>query len=123
MIDKLRTAVLKVQWLKPIFVVIAVASIAMFAYVIFGQSGMAKDDYYLLPSVVMLLWSLVACALLFTFVHVPEKPDKSIGFFRRIGIRCKRGYYYILAILSLGTTLAMLLVSFRVVRIWLGDYG
>jgi len=123
MIDKLRTAVLKVQWLKPVFVVFALAAAGMFGYVIFGQTGLAKDDYYLLPSVIALLWSLVACAFLFTFPFVPEAPDKSLGFFRRIGVRIKRGYYRLLAFFCLGTTLAMLVVSFRGVRIWLGDFG
>ncbi|MCJ8270774.1 MAG: hypothetical protein MJK04_15390 [Psychrosphaera sp.] len=123
MIDKIRTIVLKVQWLKPVMVVLAVAALGLFGYIIFGQTGVAKNDYYLLPSVVALIWSLVACAFLFTFPFVPDKPDKSIGFFRRCGIRIKRGYYHILSVLCLFASLALVVVTSRAVGVWLGDFG
>jgi hypothetical protein len=122
-IDSFRLVVLKIQWLKPIALVFVVASLGLFGYIIFGSSGIAKDDYYLIPSVLVLGWSMSLCSILYTFPFVPESPGKDAGFFKRMVIRIKRFYYFLLAMVAVGITGALLIFSIRALRVWLNDYS
>ena len=123
MIDKLRAASLKLQWLQPIAMVLAIAALGVFVYVIFGAAGIAKDDYYLIPSAVILLWCLLICAILYGFPHVPERASKELGVFKRLAISALRFYFTILALTCLATTIAVAVVTFKILNIWLKNYS
>lgn len=117
-IDKMRSIALKMQWFKPIALVLIVVSIGLFGYIIFADSGIAKDDQYLYPSVLLLMWSLSTGAFVHTFANVPEPASKELGFFKRVGIGFKRFYYYIVGLATVGLTAALLFASFRAIRLF-----
>lgn len=119
-VDKLRTIALKLQWAKPLAFALAAASLALVAYIILGNTGIAANDQYLFPSVILLLWSLSLGGFTQTFVHVPEPPNKEQGFFKRLGLGFKRLYYYFLALAFFGLSIAVIFASLRAFRIWGG---
>jgi hypothetical protein len=115
--------VIKLSWLKPIAIVLVLFCAGLFGFIIFGHSDIAQDDYYLLPSILGLNWSMLMCAFLFTFPYVPSKPIEKVGFFKRIKIALQRFYYFVLAIVTILITFAMLFMSIRGLRVWLSEYS
>lgn len=123
MLDKLKKIAIKLQWLKPITLLMMLISFAMTGYVLLAQSGIAENDYYLIPSILSVLWSFSVYWCLYTFPNVPEKADKSLGFFKRFVIGCKRFSYYIVTLFASGLSLVIILFTVRALRVWSGDFS
>jgi hypothetical protein len=82
-----------------------------------------SGDLFLVPAIIGLLWSLSSYAFILNFRSVPRWNKEENGFFKRLKLRLSRLWYWVLASLFFGTTLALLLVSIRLVRVWMQDYG
>jgi len=123
MLDKLRDITLKIQWLKPIALIIMLMSLTTTVVLLLSSTNIADDDYYLLPAVVTTLWSFSLFWVLYTFPNVPNKPTNDIKFFKRLGIRFKRFIYYLVTLIALVTSLGIILFTARALRVWLGDYN
>ena len=121
MIETLSKISKKLYWTQPIIMLIGVGSLSFFIYTVFS-SGTTENDAYLIPSVLGFIWSLLYLLLVSAFPYVPEKPDQSIKFFKRIKIKFKRGIYYLIGIVFVVTTLSAIVLSFRLINIWLTDY-
>lgn len=98
-------------------------SIIMVGYVLIGKSGIAADDYYLIPSILTALWSFSVFWSLHTFPSIPDKPDKSLGFFKRVFIRIKRFIYYVITSIAIGLSLTIVVFTIRALRVWSGDFS
>lgn len=81
-----------------------------------------EDNLLLAPSIVGMLWSLSAYALLSTFYHIPRAPNAGDRLLLRLTLWIKRFWYWLLGILFVGTTAASVLVSFRLIKIWYQEY-
>ncbi|WDE01261.1 hypothetical protein [Thalassomonas actiniarum] len=123
MIDKLRLLALKVQWFKGVALVIGLASLALIAYILIGNTGTSQYDYLHIPSVIALLWSALIYWLLYTFPGVPDKAPGELGFFKRLAINFKRFLYSVLAIVAFATTAGILVLTIRGLSVWLQSYG
>lgn len=119
MIDFLRGLTLKTQWLKPIAYIVSFLSASLCVYIIFGKTGIAETDYYLIPSATALLWAITILIFLNAFPHAPKAADPAHGFFKRLGIRIKRFFYVVLAFLCCDLTLAVIFYSYKLLSIWL----
>jgi uncharacterized membrane protein len=82
-----------------------------------------SGDLFLVPAIIGLLWSLSGYAFILNFRSVPRWSEGARGFFKRLKLRLLRFWYWLLAALFLGTTLALLLISLRLIRVWMQDYG
>jgi len=123
MIDKLRSLALKIQWLKPVTLVIGLAAITLIAYLLIAKAGSSQYDHLHIPSVIALLWAGVTYWLLYTFPGVPEKPGRELGFFKRLGINFKRGCFFVLAVLAIAITAGSLMITIRGLSVWLQSYA
>ena len=122
MIDGLSLIAVKIKWAKPLINTILLISLCIFVFIIFGSTSFAADDTYLIPSLMALIWSLLACSFLYTFPYVPCKSTKNDSFINRFKIKLLRGYYYLLAVISGLASFTVLLLSFRMITIWLRTY-
>ena len=86
-------------------------------------SNAREDDKYLIPGLLGFLWSLSAYAFISNFQSVPEKAKRSDGFLHRLKRNIHRSWYWIIAFLFTGTTVAVVFLTFRLVSIWLNDYN
>ncbi len=78
---------------------------------------------YLIPGFLGILWSLSAHAFIINFQSVPEKAKRSDGFLHRLKRNVHRSWYWIIAFIFTGTTVAAVFFTFRLVSIWLNDYN
>lgn len=121
MIDKLRKIAQTLRVLRIPAVIVGLASLIVMAVIIFTSES-HEEDFYLIPSIVGLLWAITTYSFLAVFKSIPRKAEHSWKFFRRVKRRLARTWYGILAIAFVGTTVLALLVTYRIAAIWVRDY-
>jgi hypothetical protein len=122
MIDKLQSIAGRLQFLRLPAVALGLVSLAAMIFTIVSSKS-HEEDYYLIPSIVGLLWSMASYSFLVNFSSVPEKGDSSWKLFARLKRRAVRAGYWLLAALFLLTTLSALFISYRMITIWLRDFA
>ena len=121
MIDRFRSIAVAGKRFKPFAVFIGIVAITIIGLEVLGIIGTSDEDFLLVPSIVVLLWAIVLWTILHSFPGVPEKLDKSARFFKRIKSKMARLFYYLLAMLFVVTTVMVILLSFKLLRIWYGE--
>lgn len=122
MIDRFQALASKVQRLQPVAIGIGIACLAAAAY--FALSPPAPEsERFLLPAIIGFLWSVSATSFISIFRSVPEKADASATRWQRIRLGAWRGWYWLMALLFFGTTLAVVVVSQKLLSVWAKDYA
>ena len=122
MIDKLQRLAHAIRILRLPSIVIGSISFISIAVIALTSRSHAEDRF-LIPSIVTFLWAMSTNALITTFRSIPGKPDKSLRFFGKLERNFSRGLYWLVGLAFVGTTLAVLLATYRLVSFWLSDYG
>lgn len=122
MIDKLKKIADAVQFLRLPSVALGLICLITVTTIIF-VSNSQKGDFFVIPSVVGLVWSMTTYSFLVYFRTVPEKSDQSWNFIKRMKRRILRAGYWIMGMLFIVTTIGAIFVSFRMLNIWVRDYG
>ena len=91
-------------------------------YSFFFQSHLEQDSIAL-PCFLAMLW-LGMCYLLLGFLHKSAEhaelaSSNKLNIIKRLKKRVQRGFYYFFAVLFLGLTLALSILTFRIITIWL----
>ena len=121
MIDRLQAIALKIQPLR--FMVIGIGLLCLVAMAFFILSPPSQGDRYLIPCIVGLFWSISTYYFIILFCSVPSKAAKSERRWERIKRGAWRGFYWLMALIFFGTTLAVAVVSYRLLSIWMRDYA
>ena len=121
MIDTFKRIARIIKCLRLPAMVLGVVSFGSLVVIIF-TSNSREGDFLLIPSIVGLLWGMSAYSFIVTFQSVPEKTGKTIKFFSRFKRNVYRGWYWIVGIAFLFTTVGLVLTTFRVASIWIRDY-
>jgi hypothetical protein len=121
MIDKLKTIAQAIKILKVPSIAVGLIGLASFVVIIFSSSSY-EDDLFLIPSIVIVLWAMSTYTFITTFSSIPEKPNKSFKIVAKLKRNIYRGWYWFIGIVFLGTTLATIVLSYRMVSIWIKDY-
>lgn len=122
MIDQLQRAARALQFLRVPAIVLGLVALATLL-VLMLASPSREGDRLLIPSIVCLLWSLSTYAFITMFREVPEKSGKRSRFFARVRRAIVRAGYWLLAVVFVTTTLAVTWLSFRILTVWLKEYG
>lgn len=121
MIDSFHNLAVRLRPLLSTTIALSVVFVLAAAAIVVLADSPAQDRY-LMPSVVGVLWSLSAYAFIATFQHVPSKISARDGWLTGAGRRLQRGWYWLLALVFLGTTGVALFVTVRLATIWFRDY-
>ena len=122
MIDKLQRISQATQILRLPSIAVGLISLASMVVIMFISESQ-ESDRFLIPSIVGLLWAISTYSFIVTFRSVPEKANKSLKFFSKLKRIINRGWYWFIGVVFLGTTVAIMFVTFRMVSIWLESYG
>ena len=122
MIDSFSKIANALQILRIPSVAIGLISLLILITTIISSKSHA-EDLYLIPSAVGVLWSLATYSFLVNFRSVPEKADPSWKFFQRFKRNIARSGYWLMGIFFIGTTIGVLTMSYRMIAIWLREYG
>jgi hypothetical protein len=120
MFERILLSSSKVPWLKPIVVMIGLACLTVFCSFLFNI-GHFIEEVNLIPSLAGFIWSLLLFIMLNTFVNIPIKSDKKVGFLSKIKYWFVRVGYRILTFIFLLLTVAGLILSLRLFSVWFAN--
>ena len=122
MIDTLKRMAQAIQVLRLPSLGVGLISLgSLVVIVLFLTAG--QGDRFIIPFSVSLLWGLSTYSFIVTFRAVPDKPNAPLKFFSNLKHTITRVWYGLVGVFFLGATAAMLVVTIRMVLIWLRDYG
>jgi hypothetical protein len=58
-----------------------------------------------------------------TFSSIPQKPNQTLAFFTRLKRNAVRGWYWLIGVLFVVTTLSAIVISYRMVSSGVKGYG
>lgn len=111
MLSFLHKLALRLIWIKPVCIVVAVLGVLATAVAVFIDTPFWQSA--LEPSVVMTLWGMMLYAFVQLFRAVPEPAQPNDKFFRKLTAWIKRFLYSVLAVLVIVLTLTLLWLSVR----------
>jgi hypothetical protein len=116
MIDALRRYSSSFAFLKPVTLVLMAGAIVLSGYLlVVGDT--ATSDFYLMPSVVVFMWSSTLYIMIVSFPNVPVSPSKDLTWFKRVVIRFKRLGYHLLSYVFLLVSVAALYMGYSLLKI------
>ena len=122
MIDRLKRMAQAIQVLRLPSLWVGLISLgSLVVILLFFAAG--QGDRFIIPFSVSFLWGLSTYSFIVTFRAVPDKPNASLRFFGKLKHSISRAWYGLVSLFFLGATAAILVVTIRMVLIWLRDYG
>jgi hypothetical protein len=122
MIDTLKRIAQTIQVLRlPSLGLGLISLAALVAIVLFFAAG--QGDRFIIPFLVSLIWGLSTYSFIVTFRAVPDKPSGPLSFFSKLQHTISRLWYGLVSLFFLGATAAILVVTIRMVLIWLRGHG
>ena len=122
MIDRFRRIAQRIQILRLPSIVVGLACSISIVVILF-ISDSREADRWIMPSFVGLLWAMSVYSFIESFRSVPEKSKDEQGFLRTVRQRIRRGSYWFRGLLFLTATGLALVVTSRMVSIWLSEYA
>ncbi len=111
----------RLSWSKPFVVILGLICFGIFILSILGL-GYFDSEIFMIPSLLLGLWSGLYFMLLSTFYSVPPAPVRDLKFFKKMKIRLIRGLYYFLGAVFIVLTLAVVVISFKFSGVWRAEY-
>jgi uncharacterized membrane protein YkvI len=122
MIDKLQKISQTIQFLRLPAIAAGLFCLATTVVIILGSNSTAEDRF-LIPSIVGVLWAMSTYTFIVTFRSVPEKASSNLSVFGKLRCHLHRGWYWVLSMAFLGTTVAAIYVTNSMISIWLRDFA
>ncbi len=122
LLDTIQRTAAAVQGFKRPALVLALLFLLAVLYIVLSSQSHAGDRY-LIPCIIGLLWSLSAYAFIINFRSLPPPAEQGAAVLSRLKRRLQRIWYGLLALLFSTATIAVLIVSYRLLATWLRGYG
>jgi hypothetical protein len=122
MIDRFKQMAQAIQVLRLPSLGIGLISLASLVVIVLFFAA-DQGDPFIIPCTVSLIWGLSTYSFIVTFRGVPDKPNAPMRFFSKLKHTITRVWYGLVSFFFLGATVAILVVTIRMVLIWLRDYG
>ena len=90
--------------------------------IILVSAPSAEFERFLTPSLVGVVWSATTCSFIATFCTIPERANKSHKMVGKLKLKFARGWYWFLAVAFLATTVTALILTGRLMSVWLQVY-
>jgi len=88
---------------------------------LFAEQG-EQQGLFAMPALTLFLWALSVFVFILNFAVIPQRQAGESGLVRRGLQRLQRGWYWLVGLFFLSTTLVLLYVTTRLVIIWLRDF-
>ncbi len=122
MIDKLQRISHTIQFLRLPAIAVGMFCLATTVVIILNTNS-TDGDRFLIPSFVGLLWAMSTYTFIVTFRSVPEKAGNSLSLFSKLKRHLHRGWYWVISMVFLGTTVTAIYFTNSMISIWLRDYA
>ena len=117
MIERLQRIASLLNRLRALIVLLAAGFLLLLVAALFEIAGVSYDAL-LVPAVIGFAWSATLYSFSGLFARVPERPGPGTPLLRRLRISSQRAMIWVLAILMLALTIALLMLSSQMLRSW-----
>ena len=118
-LDRLHQLALRLRWTYPLLMFSGLAALGLSAWVAIFSAENAEETL-LIPAVLAFGWCFLGLTFLNLFRSVPARLGPDIkGFLPRIARRLHRGLLWLIAAAFIALTLALLLVSYKLLSTWI----
>lgn len=114
MIERLQRIASLLSGLRLPILLLAMLFLGLFVFSLF-QQGTDRESA-MLPALVGFLWAVLLYSFSRLFAEVPERPQPQHGWRQRLSLRLRRWLMSIIAILVILLTLAVLVLSWQLLR-------
>lgn len=121
MLIRLQKIARRLHPFRSAFIIVGIFSLLAFVSIIFLPYSTVYNKY-ISPTFISIVWSLGFYSFTGSFLNIPEKANKEHGILFRVKTMIHRAWLYILAIICLITILASLILTYRLLSIWIKDY-
>lgn len=103
--------------LRPLMMVATIVCCVLFVFNVLRITPLENPDL-LMPILVGIMWSVLLFSFSGAFRQIPTLKDQKAGRWQRFKLRLKRFFYGVLALATLLTTITVLYLSIRLVRLF-----
>ncbi|MFK7911402.1 MAG: hypothetical protein AB8F34_12500 [Akkermansiaceae bacterium] len=121
-IEKLQRIAQTIQILRLPAIAVGLISLASIVVIIITSES-HEGDRFLIPSFVGLLWAMSTYSFIVVFRSVPEKASKTLSLFSKLKRTINRGLHLLIGVVFIGTTVFALIVTYKLISIWMKDLG
>jgi hypothetical protein len=122
MIDHLQRLAQRIQSLRLPSAVLGAAGLATLVVAVLILEP-DQGDPYIIPGFIGMLWGMSTYSFIVAFRSAPGKNSNPVGVFRKLVHRLHRCWYGFISVVFLVTTVAVIVVTIRMISIWLRAYG
>lgn len=83
------------------------------------DNPLLDNDTLLMPAILGFCWALMLYSTGELFQVIPDKAGREMALRRRLAVRVRRGMLWILGILTIASGLALLILTYQLMRVWL----
>lgn len=118
MIERLqRIATILARFRLAIFVLAGFSLVVLILSVL--DNPLLDSDTLLMPAILGFCWALMLYSTGELFQRIPNKAGSEATFRRRMAVGVRRGILWVLGILTIASTGALLVLSYQLLRVWL----
>jgi hypothetical protein len=117
MIRKLHRIAQPLQRLLPLVLLLGLIGLIGLALSLL-ENPWLDSDRYLMGSLTLFGWSLTLYCIAASFRVLPPEPDSEQRIMRRLSLRIRWFLFWLLALLASAQALAMLLLTWQLLRAW-----
>lgn len=107
--------------LKPYYRLTYLLAILLIANIVyqlfFSVMPSATESHEIMLSLLALTWLALVNLMIQVFTRIPVTAKNKVSFFVRIKNTLHRGLYYLLSLVFIGISIAVILLSFRMLRV------
>lgn len=117
MIDRLQRIASTLDTMKWLLLVLALVFASVFVWALLEPMG-SEGESPMLPAIAGFCWMVLLYSFAALFARIPEPPQRSHGWRRRMSLKLRRGLMTVMAVLMLALGLAVLVLSWQLMRTW-----
>ena len=121
MVDYFHIIAKRFHKLKSIAIILAIMFLIFIIGIIFSSSG-HQGDFFLIPSIVIFSWCLLAYMFLIVFQYIPNRANEGDKFLVRAKVKTHRSLYWLFGVGFIVILIFTLAKSISMIAVWGRDF-
>lgn len=117
MIERLQRIATILHRFRALITFLGITSFGVFSISMFNNPWI-DGNVWLIPSLLLLCWSLALFSLLSLFQRIPDKVDKTSPWRKRLSNSFRRGAYSLAGAAFVALSSALLMLTYQLLRAW-----
>ena len=117
MIERLQRIATILHRFRALITFLGITSFGVFSISMFNNPWI-DGNVWLIPSLLLLCWSLALFSLLSLFQRIPDKVDKTSPWRKRLSNSFRRGAYWLAGAAFVALSSALLMLTYQLLRAW-----